>query len=106
MTETYIIAVIAVLAALAMGMALKHADAMRLLIRSITAALAVLRLFAGPYRVIAFKPRSFGGIGLGFATWLGIIIAFPVCVSTLSPDGYVAWPVWVALIASAYLQMI
>jgi hypothetical protein len=84
---------------------LKHAGIMRLLIRSLTVALAVLRLFAGPYRVIAFKSRTFGGIGQGFATWLGVALVFPVSVAAFSPDGYVPWPVWLALVIITYAKM-
>ena len=84
---------------------LSHAAAQRLLSRSLTMTLAWLRLFAGPYRVLAFKPRCFGSLGQSFATWLGVVIAFPLTVAAFADDGYVPWPVWLALLLCTYAQM-
>ena len=50
---------------------------MTLIVGIINVLLVLLTVFAGPYRVVAFKFRTFGGIGLGLVTWLGVAIAFP-----------------------------
>jgi hypothetical protein len=63
-----------------------------------------LTLFAGPYRVLAFKFRAFGGIGLGFITWIGIALVFPACIAAFSNvDSW--WIAWAFLATCAYIQM-
>ena len=65
---------------------------------------ACCTLFAGPYRVLAWKFRSFGGIGLGFVTWLGVV-AFPLCTGLPSSSDAWTLAVWGVLIILAYIQM-
>jgi hypothetical protein len=77
---------------------------MKTMVRAIDVLLALFTLFSGPYRVVAFKFRSFGGIGLGSVTWIGIALAFPACV-VVSTHGDSWWMAWVALIVCAYIQM-
>lgn len=68
---------------------------------------AMLTLLAGPYRAVAFKFGSFGGMGLGSVTWLGILVVFPAYLGVFPPD----WPrpgvlwLWAALVVCAYMQM-
>jgi hypothetical protein len=65
----------------------------------------LLALFSGPYRVVAYKLRSFGGIRRGCVTWIGIGLVFPACV-VISACGEWWWIAWVALVAWAYIQMV
>jgi hypothetical protein len=64
----------------------------------------LLTVLAGPYRVVAYKFRSFSGIGHGLLTWIGIGLVFPVCTGFFSrPDTW--WVAWVALAVCGYVQM-
>ena len=60
---------------------------MIVIVWAITLLLVPLALFAGPYRAFAFKLRTFAGIGLGIVTWLGVLIAFPICIDAFPPQG-------------------
>ena len=64
----------------------------------------VLTLFAGPYRVAAYKFRSFGGIGRGLVTWIGIGLVFPAFVWASKPEES-WWLAWAALAIWGYAQM-
>ena len=78
---------------------------MIVIVWAITLLLVPLALFAGPYRAFAFKLRTFAGIGLGIVTWLGVLIAFPICIDAFPPQGPWALPAWAALILCAWVQM-
>ena len=84
---------------------LKHPIGLTLLIRSLTVALALLRLFAGPYRVLAFKSRCFGRWATPSSPGLASS-SFPVCSPPFPPmvtcPGRSGWPFSLA----AYVQMI
>lgn len=68
-----------------------------------------LTLLAGPYRALAWKLRSFGGIKPGLATWAGIMFLFPACIrlgSPLTAHQALSFPAaWALLIILAYVQM-
>jgi hypothetical protein len=64
----------------------------------------LLTLFAGPYRVAAYKFRSFGGIGQGLVTWIGIGLVFPAFVWASKPEES-WWLAWAALAIWGYAQM-
>jgi hypothetical protein len=67
---------------------------------------ALLTLLAGPYRVLAYKLRSFGGIGLGLVTWIGTAAIFPVWIACSSETAFLEGPVyfWLALLTLGYIQ--
>lgn len=69
--------------------------------------LVLLTLLAGPYRAVAFKLGTFGGVGTGLLTWAGIIIGYPVCVALSgppdSPQGFLFS--WGALILIGWIKM-
>ena len=69
---------------------------MIVIVWAITLLLVPLALFAGPYRAFAFKLRTFAGIGLGIVTWLGVLIAFPICIDAFPSPGSVGLPAWAA----------
>jgi hypothetical protein len=75
------------------------------MILAIDSLLSFLTLFSGPYRVVAYKLRSFGGIRRGCVTWIGIALVFPACIVT-STYGDLWWIAWVALVVWAYIQMV
>lgn len=69
-----------------------------------SAALSLANMvFAGPYRILAYKPRAFGGIATGCITWLGVALAFPAFVSVSPTDCW--WMAWAFLASCAYVQM-
>jgi hypothetical protein len=68
-----------------------------------TPLLVLLTVFAGPYRVVAFRFRSFPAVGLGVVTWGGVLLAFPACVAVYPQRGS-WWVAWMALILCAYIQ--
>jgi hypothetical protein len=78
---------------------------MKMMLLAIDMLLTLLPLFSGPYRVVAYKFRTFGGIRRGCVTWIGIGLVFPACVVT-SACGDLWWIAWVALVVCAYIQMI
>jgi hypothetical protein len=65
----------------------------------------LLALFAGPYRVLAFKARSFGGLDTGAMTWISILLLFPLWTGIAFLEASGAALLWLMLIACAYLQM-
>ena len=67
----------------------------------------LLMLFAGPYRVVAHKPGSFGGFGMGLVTWIGVAAVYPVfAFPTVPPSARLgATGLWVALVVFTYAQM-
>src|SRR4051794_26516655 len=70
---------------------------------------ALLTLFAGPYRAIAFRHRAFEGVGLGIVAWLGIVAGYPAFVVWLSPYDldtatWLFWT-WLMLIVWGWFQM-
>lgn len=63
--------------------------------------IALATPFAGPYRLLAWKPRTFGGFGTGLLTWFGIFFLYPV-MGTISPAFAYCW---LALILLAWIKM-
>lgn len=80
---------------------------MALIIRGINTLLVLLTLFAGPYRVVAYKLLTFGGKGLGLVTWIGIAAVYPACAFPTVPRRAQPWALglWLALAVWAYVQM-
>ena len=69
----------------------------------------MLSLLAGPYRVVMYRFRTFGGIGTGLITWAGVILAYPIFVASWTPFGLLEnrafLASWIALVLWSYVQM-
>lgn len=77
--------------------------------RFIRVLMVLLTLSAGPYRVVAYKFRTFGNIGLGLLTWVGILVGYPLAILLWPPDEPeelppILWS-WLALVLMGYVQM-
>ena len=63
---------------------------------------------AGPYRVLAYKFRSFGGIGSGLLTWFGIVFVYGWCrmrwFRLFEPEP-LAVPLFAAMVVMGWVQM-
>lgn len=80
---------------------------MAAMIRLIDLLMIPLTLFAGVYRVVAYKPLTFGGIGTGLLTWIGIAAVYPACAFPPTPHRAQPWAIglWAALAVVAYVKM-
>jgi hypothetical protein len=82
---------------------------MQRLLRIVDVAQFLVAGFAGPYRVVAYKTRTFGNVAQGFATWAGLVFAFmnssiPWDDSDSTQFGFAVGS-WVLLAGLAYFQM-